>query len=124
MYISLSECKCSPLPFTHHCLPPPSPRLPQSTAASPSRQHSFPQNIHPPTQGPKERLDDTVHAQPALLLADLAAAEALRARDPAAAAKCGAAAGLSLGEYAALVWAGALTFEDAIKARFSFHGFF
>ncbi|KAI8476564.1 MAG: acyl transferase/acyl hydrolase/lysophospholipase [Monoraphidium minutum] len=66
-------------------------------------------------KGPKERLDDTVHAQPALLIADLAAAEALRARDAAAAAACGGAAGLSLGEYAALVWAGALSFEDALK---------
>jgi hypothetical protein len=50
-------------------------------------------------------------------VANLAAAEALAARDPAAAAGCGGAAGLSLGEYAALVWAGAMSFEDAIKAR-------
>jgi len=53
-----------------------------------------------------------------LLIADLAAAELLRARDPAAAAACGAAAGLSLGEYAALVWAGAIAFEDAFKASY------
>lgn len=39
----------------------------------------------------------------------------LASRDPGAAAAAGAAAGLSLGEYAALVWAGALTFEDALK---------
>ncbi|KIZ07315.1 (acyl-carrier-protein) S-malonyltransferase [Monoraphidium neglectum] len=54
-------------------------------------------------KGPKEKLDDTIYAQPALLVANLAAAEQLRARNPAAAAACGAAAGLSLGEYAALV---------------------
>lgn len=72
----------------------------------------------PSPPGPKEKLDDTVHAQPALLLADLAAAELLRARDPAAAAGCGAAAGLSLGEYAALVWAGAIEFEDAIQVQY------
>jgi malonyl CoA-acyl carrier protein transacylase len=68
--------------------------------------------------GPKEKLDDTIYAQPALLVANLAAAEQLRARNPAAAAACGAAAGLSLGEYAALVWAGALTIEDALKASY------
>lgn len=65
--------------------------------------------------GPKEKLDDTIYAQPALLIADLAAAELLRARDPSAVASCGAAAGLSLGEYAALCWAGAISFEDALK---------
>jgi len=70
--------------------------------------------------GPKEKLDDTVYAQPALLLANLAALEKLRDRDPDAVAGCDACAGLSLGEYAALVFAGVLSYEDAfavVKAR-------
>ncbi|GBF91835.1 hypothetical protein Rsub_04940 [Raphidocelis subcapitata] len=67
-------------------------------------------------KGPQERLDDTAVAQPALLIADLAAAAALDARAPEAARGARAAAGLSLGEYAALTWAGALSFEDALKA--------
>eukprot|EP00983_Pelagomonas_calceolata_P090438 1157419-Pelagomonas_calceolata.AAC.14 len=37
-------------------------------------------------------------------------------KDPAAFAACGAAAGLSLGEYCALVFAGALSFEDGLKS--------
>ena len=70
--------------------------------------------------GPKEKLDDTVYAQPALLLANLAALEKLRDRDPDAVSGCDACAGLSLGEYAALVFAGVLSYEDAftvVKAR-------
>ena len=31
--------------------------------------------------------------------------------------RCSAAAGLSLGEYAALVFAGAMSFEDGLKVR-------
>ncbi|KAF5836458.1 hypothetical protein DUNSADRAFT_5905 [Dunaliella salina] len=64
---------------------------------------------------PKEALDDTEVAQPALFVAGLAAAERLRHEDPGAFAACGAAAGLSLGEYCALVFAGALSFEDGLK---------
>ena len=70
--------------------------------------------------GPKEKLDNTVYAQPALLLANLAALEKLRDRDPDAVSGCDACAGLSLGEYAALVFAGVLSYEDAftvVKAR-------
>jgi [acyl-carrier-protein] S-malonyltransferase len=67
--------------------------------------------------GPASRLDDTEVAQPALLVADLAAAAMLASREPGAEAAAGGAAGLSLGEYAALVWAGAMDFEDALKVR-------
>jgi len=66
-------------------------------------------------EGPKEKLDDTVYAQPALLLANLVALEKLRDEDPQAVASCDACAGLSLGEYAALVFAGILSYEDAFK---------
>lgn len=67
--------------------------------------------------GPKEKLDDTVYSQPALFVAGLAAVEKLRAADPAAVESCSAVAGLSLGEYTALVFAGALSFEDGLRVR-------
>ena len=41
--------------------------------------------------------------------------ERLRAQSPATVEGCSACAGLSLGEYAALVFAGALSFEDGLK---------
>jgi [acyl-carrier-protein] S-malonyltransferase len=43
--------------------------------------------------------------------------ERLRATEPATVAAAGAVAGLSLGEYCALAFAGALSFEDGLKAR-------
>lgn len=65
--------------------------------------------------GPKDQLDDTAYAQPALFLAGLAAVEKLRSQDPGTVNHCSATAGLSLGEYCALVFAGALSFEDGLK---------
>ena len=65
--------------------------------------------------GPKSKLDDTVYAQPALFVAGLAAVEKLRSQDARAADGASACAGLSLGEYTALVHAGALSFEDGLK---------
>lgn len=65
--------------------------------------------------GPKEALDDTVHSQPALFVGGLAAVERLRAENPAAVDGAAAAAGLSLGEYTALVFAGAMTFEEGLR---------
>ena len=56
-----------------------------------------------------------VRSQPALFVAGLAAVEKLRNEDAAAVEQCSAAAGLSLGEYCALVFAGALSFEDGLK---------
>lgn len=66
-------------------------------------------------QGPKESLDDTIHSQPALFVAGLAAVERLRAEDPSLVDSVSATAGLSLGEYTALVFAGAMSFEDGLK---------
>ena len=56
-------------------------------------------------------------SQPALFVAGLAAVERLRADNPAAVESCSATAGLSLGEYTALVFGGALSFEDGLKVR-------
>jgi [acyl-carrier-protein] S-malonyltransferase len=65
--------------------------------------------------GPVERLNATVVSQPAIFVASLAALEALRANDSEPAQSCTATAGLSLGEYTALVFAGAMSFQDALR---------
>ena len=65
--------------------------------------------------GPTERLDATVHSQPALFVAGLAAMEWLKTHRPEVAGEARAAAGLSLGEYTALAFAGAMEFEDALR---------
>jgi [acyl-carrier-protein] S-malonyltransferase len=65
--------------------------------------------------GPAAELDTTIHSQPALFVASLAALESLRHQSPQALAECQAAAGLSLGEYTALVFVGALDFEAGLK---------
>ncbi len=66
-------------------------------------------------QGPAEELDSTVHSQPALFVTSLAALEWLRHETPEVVLSCQAAAGLSLGEYTALVFAGVLDFEAGLK---------
>lgn len=66
-------------------------------------------------EGPAEQLDATVNSQPALYVAGLAALEKLKRDDPATVAACVATAGLSLGEYTALCFAEALSFEDGLK---------
>jgi [acyl-carrier-protein] S-malonyltransferase len=66
-------------------------------------------------QGPAEDLDSTVYSQPALFVTSLAAVESLRHESPEVVGKCEATAGLSLGEYTAMVFAGAIEFEDGLK---------
>lgn len=66
-------------------------------------------------QGPAEKLDSTVYSQPALYVTSLAALEALRAEAPGVAESCQAAAGLSLGEYTAMCFAGVLDFESGLR---------
>jgi [acyl-carrier-protein] S-malonyltransferase len=63
-------------------------------------------------EGPQEELTKTVNTQPALLTTSLAILE----RFNKAAIKPDYVAGHSLGEYTALVAAGALTFEDGVYA--------
>jgi [acyl-carrier-protein] S-malonyltransferase len=65
-------------------------------------------------QGPAEQLDSTVGSQPAIFVTSLAAVEALRAEAPDVVLGCEAAAGLSLGEYTAMVFAGAMEFEAGL----------
>jgi [acyl-carrier-protein] S-malonyltransferase len=65
---------------------------------------------------PFERLaEGTRYQQPALFLCSVAAWDAWRADAAEDAAEVRAAAGHSLGEYSALVAAGALDFEDAVR---------
>ena len=65
--------------------------------------------------GPKESLDSTVVAQTAIFVSSMAALEKLKKYDPAAIDSCTVAMGLSLGEYTALCFAGAFSFEDGVK---------
>ncbi|MBU2640600.1 MAG: ACP S-malonyltransferase [Gammaproteobacteria bacterium] len=64
------------------------------------------------TDGPADLLNQTINTQPAMLAADIAAWRVWRAAGGAMPALM---AGHSLGEYAALVAAGALGFADAIR---------
>lgn len=63
-------------------------------------------------EGPKETLDDTVNAQPALLTVSIAALRALQHRTDLTTPAF--VAGHSMGEYSALVAAGALSFADGL----------
>lgn len=65
-------------------------------------------------EGPAEELDSTVRSQPALFVTSLAALESLREETPEVVLSCEAAAGLSLGEYTALVFAGVMDFEAGL----------
>ncbi len=65
--------------------------------------------------GPAEALNATDVSQPALFVSSLAALESLKATEPDVVSGCQGAAGLSLGEYTALVFAGAIEFEAGLK---------
>jgi [acyl-carrier-protein] S-malonyltransferase len=66
-------------------------------------------------EGPAEQLNLTIHSQPALFVTCMAALERVKADHAEALKKCSAAAGLSLGEYTALVFAGGLGFEEGLR---------
>jgi [acyl-carrier-protein] S-malonyltransferase len=67
------------------------------------------------TQGPATKLDATEHSQPAIFVASLAALEQLKHDAPEVVENCAATAGLSLGEYTALVFAGVMDFETGLR---------
>ncbi|MFD3155423.1 ACP S-malonyltransferase [Haloimpatiens sp. FM7330] len=62
-------------------------------------------------EGSKDELDKTENTQPAILTTSIAALKAIEEKG----IKCDIAAGLSLGEYSALVCSGALEFTEAVK---------
>jgi [acyl-carrier-protein] S-malonyltransferase len=66
-------------------------------------------------EGPSEKLDTTEVSQPAIYVTSLACLEILKAENPAAVEACSITAGLSLGEYTALVFAGAMSFADGLR---------
>jgi [acyl-carrier-protein] S-malonyltransferase len=66
-------------------------------------------------EGPVEELNSTVHSQPALFVTSLAAFESLKLESPDTVAACEATAGLSLGEYTAMVVAGVIDFESGLR---------
>ncbi|XP_034018988.1 malonyl-CoA-acyl carrier protein transacylase, mitochondrial [Thalassophryne amazonica] len=67
-------------------------------------------------KGPEEELMKTVHCQPAVFVTSLAAVEKLNHQNPHAVESCVAAAGFSVGEFAALVFSGSMTFTEALYA--------
>ena len=66
-------------------------------------------------QGPQEKLDTTLYSQPAVFVCSLAAMEKAKKEAPDMLKKVKCAAGFSLGEYSALVFGGALSFEDGLR---------
>lgn len=66
-------------------------------------------------QGPAERLNATDISQPALFVTSLAALDMLKATQPEVVENCAWTAGLSLGEYTALVFADCLSFSDGLR---------
>ncbi|KAK2883004.1 malonyl-CoA-acyl carrier protein transacylase, mitochondrial [Channa argus] len=67
-------------------------------------------------EGPEEELMKTVHCQPAVFVTSLAAVERLNKENPKAIETCVAAAGFSVGEFAALVFSGSMNFAEALYA--------
>ena len=65
--------------------------------------------------GPVERLNATDVSQPAIFVSSLAALEELKSSNPEALQNVSATAGLSLGEYTALTFAGVFGFEEGLE---------
>ena len=65
--------------------------------------------------GPADRLNLTEISQPALFVTSMIALEKLKIESPEVVENCAGAAGLSLGEYTAIAFAGGMSFEDGLK---------
>lgn len=65
-------------------------------------------------EGPKSKLDQTNYSQPAILVTSLATLERLKEERPKAIVDCVACAGFSVGEITALVFSGAIGFENGL----------
>ena len=65
--------------------------------------------------GPAEKLNSTDVSQPALYVSSMAALEKLKHDSPEVYENCQGAAGLSLGEYTAIAFAGGMSFEEGLK---------
>lgn len=66
-------------------------------------------------EGPQLKLDQTAYAQPAVFVTTLARLAQFKEERPKAVENCVGAAGYSLGEITALVFAGALPFDQALQ---------
>ena len=66
-------------------------------------------------EGPQSKLDYTEFCQPAVVVTSLAAVERLYLDRPDAVERCVGAAGFSVGEITALIFSGAISFDDGIK---------
>ncbi|MEZ6091200.1 MAG: acyltransferase domain-containing protein [Pirellulaceae bacterium] len=65
--------------------------------------------------GPDDKLSATVYSQPALFVSSMAAIEVLRSTNPELIERATVTAGLSLGEYTAVCFAGGLDFDSSVK---------
>lgn len=65
-------------------------------------------------EGPAEKLNKTVHCQPAIMVTSLAALELLKEYRKDAIESCIGTAGFSLGEITSLVFAGSLPFDKGL----------
>lgn len=65
--------------------------------------------------GPAEKLNSTELSQPAIFVSSIAALAEAKAHNPSIVNGCVGTAGLSLGEYTALVFAEAISFEDGLR---------
>ncbi len=66
-------------------------------------------------EGPIDQLSETVHSQPALFVVGIVAAEVLAQQQPDLIDSVVATAGLSLGEYTAVCFAGGMSFADGVR---------
>jgi [acyl-carrier-protein] S-malonyltransferase len=66
-------------------------------------------------EGPPEKLNSTVYSQPALFVASVAALALMNEKQTDEVEACRYTAGLSLGEYTSLFFAGAIDFGDALR---------